>query len=88
MGYYKDRFTHWGTVGDGNEDLRLNKRDRQADDRLRGKLSRPSFRRRYCTVMMIDTNGFNWGNAGVWSVAEYEQYKVQHPTWHFFNFQE
>jgi hypothetical protein len=84
MGYYKNIHTHWGTVADAEEDARLDKRDRDADDgrfyRDRPKVEHRSL---YAIAQMIDEDGFNWGAAVIDTQWDYEQYKAANPTWIF-----
>ena len=89
MGYYKDRFTNWGTVGEHNEDVRLAKQDRAADDgRFRPNKVASTAVPPFCKAQMIDENGFNWGSALMGQQWQYEKCKADNPTWIFFDFQQ
>ena len=89
MGYYKDRFTAWGTCAEHIEDVRLAKRDRDADDgRFRPNKVASTAVPPFCKAQMIDAGGFDWGSALIAKRWQYEQYRTDNPTWRFFDFQD
>ena len=88
MGYYKNRFTNWGTCGDHDEDASLAKRDRAADaGRFRPNKVASTVTAPFCKAQMIDVDGFDWGSAVIGQQWQYEKYQADNPTWRFFDFQ-